>query len=225
MSRTFVFGDCSPDLGDYDDTAAPTHDQSLAAPTAGGGAGAPPKSCRPNALAPTAASRIAGVRRDRQQHLILDHRLLLLGTAARSARACRPPTRLARVSHATSHVELASPTAGQPQPSPHTTPPARLARLAALRDQAPEAYIPQQPRTPSPWRRFSPTRFTRRHRQQRVWPASVGRRINAFRWARTRFAMGKCDYVHLLGEIYACTCSAGAAETTFFIGNPTVRAH
>ena len=49
-------------------------------------------------------------------------------------------------------------------------------------------------RTPPPWRRFSPTRFIRRQRHQRAWPASVGRRINAFRYGELCIATHCCPW-------------------------------
>lgn len=65
---------------------------------------------------------------------------------------------------------------------------------AALRDQASEAYIPHHPRMPPPWRRFSPTRFIRRHRHRCAWSASAGRQINAFRYGKTCITATSCRW-------------------------------
>lgn len=57
-------------------------------------------------------------------------------------------------------------TAAQPPAAPHRC-------TTRLTEPTAEPYIPQQPRAPSPCRRFSPTRFIRRHKQRRAW-ASFG---------------------------------------------------
>ena len=128
--------------------------------------------------------------------------------ADRLAPAARPDD-LHATWWATTHSETASTRAHQPRPSPHTAPSARLATFAALRNQGPAAYIPQQPRASPPWRRFSPTRFTRRHRQRCVCSASVGRRINAFRCARLAAAGGAGPFGRCGGPGAAADVGAG----------------
>ena len=66
--------------------------------------------------------------------------------------------------------------------NPGMSPPP-CAAASALPDWPAEPYIPQQRDTPRPCRRFSPTRFIRRHQHRSAWPALTGRRINAFRQA------------------------------------------
>jgi hypothetical protein len=147
---------------------------SPAARTAGWANGAPSRYCRPNApmrmaTSPTAMGRHCDRRRAHPLASALPASCStapdLLAPAALIDRLVDHRNRRQR-----RHSRLPQPQRPIPVMSPLPAAPA-----FALPHWPAEPYIPQQPRTPPPWRRFSPTRFIRRHQHQCVRPASLGR--------------------------------------------------